>query len=261
LARTVKDARLDNRAARERLEPRKKPYYRAIEAGRHIGYYKGPRGGTWLARVGEAGSYREKKLGTADDVRDANGHDVLSFGQAQSAARDWFDQLAAGGPGEGAAVTVRNAVDSYIAERDKREAARQGRDKLSSAASTLRLHVLTDAKLADMQLADLTAAALKKWRNALKGSLSTRQRVTNDFKAALNGAAPSAAVRLAIKDGLAAPRSEVRHDEGTDIESKIISDEETRTVLKVIREAGMMTFSASALCWRRPGRGSAKSAA
>ena len=33
MARTVKDVRLESRAARERLEPRKKPYFRVIDTG------------------------------------------------------------------------------------------------------------------------------------------------------------------------------------------------------------------------------------
>jgi hypothetical protein len=50
MARTVQDANLGTRAGRGRLKARKKPYYRAIDQGRHLGYYKGARGGTWIAR-------------------------------------------------------------------------------------------------------------------------------------------------------------------------------------------------------------------
>ena len=109
MARTVKDVRLDSRAARERLEPRKKPYYRVIETGRHIGYYKGLRSGSWLARTFDGARYSEKKLGMADDVLDANGMDVLSFSQAQASARDWFDTQAQKAVGVGPAMTVRSA--------------------------------------------------------------------------------------------------------------------------------------------------------
>ena len=243
LARTVKDVRLESRAARERLKPRKKPYFRSIEAGRHVGYYKGQRGGSWLARMGGAGRYHEHRLGAADDVRDANGLDVLSFIQAQAAARDWFDELAREQDAKGgvATKTVRNVVESYIEARDAREAARQGRSVKSSAAHKLTLHVLANEELAGMELHRLTAHELRRWRAELPGTAASRQRISNDFKAALNEAAPSAAVRLAIKEGLASPKNEVHEpddDATAGIESKILTDDETRRLLKVIRELG-----------------------
>lgn len=241
MARTVRDVRLDSRASRERLEARKKPYYRAIEPGRHLGYYKGSRGGAWLARTNEAGRYQEKKIATADDIRDANGVDVLSFAQAQSAARKWFDELALAPEAAQSAVTVRSAVEGYIASRDTREKARQGRAVKSSASHKLELHVLGNANLADIAMVKLDASALKNWRKALPGTAASRQRITNDFKAALNRAAPNASVKLAIKDGLATPKDEAPDptgDDAADIESKILTDEETRRLLVAVRDAG-----------------------
>src|SRR5262245_7274909 len=95
MARTVRDSNLETRAARLRLPQRPKPYRRAIERGAHLQYYRGARGGAWGARwyVGE-GKYRETTFGAADDVLDADGVAVLSFRQAQEAARAWFAQQA-----------------------------------------------------------------------------------------------------------------------------------------------------------------------
>lgn len=240
MARTVKDVRLDSRAARERLAPRKKPYFRVIENGRHLGYYKGTRTGSWLARTYDGTKYAEKKLGTADDVLDANGSDVLTFSAAQAAARHWFDTLAlvqevsASGP----AVTVRSAIEEYVAARDGRESARQGRTVRSSAAHKLSFHVLAGAGLVDLEVSDLTTAKLQAWRKGLAGTAASRQRVTNDFKAALNRVAPSAVVRLAIKDGLATPKDDLPDapgNEAADIESKILTDDETRQFLEAVR--------------------------
>src|SRR5215471_21005921 len=79
MARTVKDANLQTRAAREKLPARKKPHWRTIDPERHIGYYKGARGGTWIARrYAGGGEYKEQRLGYADDRSDANGLDILS---------------------------------------------------------------------------------------------------------------------------------------------------------------------------------------
>lgn len=241
MARTVKDVRLDSRAARERLAPRKKPYYRTIETGRHLGYYKGLRTGSWLARTYDGARYAEKKLGLADDVLDANGHDVLSFSSAQAAARDWFESLALSAcaePSTGRA-TVRSAVEGYISVRDRRETARQGRSVRSSAAHKLALHVLSDGDLSALTVNELDAGTLQRWRAGLAGTAASRQRVTNDFKAALNLVAPNATVRLAIKDGLATPKHEAPDaagDEATDIESKILTDDGVRRFLRAVRE-------------------------
>ena len=243
MARTVKDVRLDSRAARERLAVRKKPYFRVIDTGRHLGYYKGLRTGSWLARTYDGTRYAEKKLGVADDVLDANGKDILSFSGAQAAAREWFEGLAIAKATEasGPTPTVQAVVEDYIAARDGREAVRQGRDVRSSAGHKLKLHVLADAGLADLDLAQLSADKLRTWRNGLSGTAASRQRVTNDFKAALNRAAPNATVRLAIKDGLATPKDEVPDavgDEASDIESKILSDNDVRRFLKAVRDGG-----------------------
>lgn len=61
MPRTVNDAPLTTRAARERLAVRHKPYWRAIEAGAAIGYRKGTTCGVWLARIADptaGGGYR-----------------------------------------------------------------------------------------------------------------------------------------------------------------------------------------------------------
>ena len=89
MARTLRDAKLDTRSARLRLAARREPYFRSLSDGLAIGYRRGAKGGTWIARhyTPEAGR-RFNALGTADDVTDADGVHVLTFRQAQEAARD-----------------------------------------------------------------------------------------------------------------------------------------------------------------------------
>src|SRR6185437_14057596 len=94
MARTVRDANLETRTARLRLAIRAEPYWRTINPGAHLGYYRGKRGGTWVARLYQDGRYRKSAIGTADDGSDADGVGVLSFAQAQAAARKWFAKLA-----------------------------------------------------------------------------------------------------------------------------------------------------------------------
>lgn len=255
MGRAVRDARLDKREARQKLAARREPYWRMISEGAHLGYYRGARVGKWVARYREAGSgsnYSKRTLGEADDVRDADGAGILSFRQADEAARAWFASLVEerAARSAGPSPTVKEAVDAYITGRDQRESARQGRKLRSSAAHKLSLHVLADAKLAGAKVADLSSEDLVAWRAGLSGSSASRQRITNDFKAALNSKAQSASVRQSIKDGLASPREEVAAGAAEDlasVESKILDDDQTRLLLEVIAKAGDEDFYAVCL--------------
>lgn len=82
-----------------------------------VGYSKGARGGVWRVRAYQGGSnpYRKGRLGTADDHADADGRDVLSYGQAVEAAIAWSKREPAE-PTTASAGTVKDAADEYIAE-------------------------------------------------------------------------------------------------------------------------------------------------
>ncbi len=91
MARTVRDASLETRTARLRLPIRTEPYWRGLEKGFALGYRRRASGGTWLARRRQAdGGYTEHRIGTTDDLQDADGLAVLDYGQAQKASREWW---------------------------------------------------------------------------------------------------------------------------------------------------------------------------
>ena len=91
MARTVRDTNLETRTARLRLRVRAEPYWRGLEMGFFLGYRRRGSGGTWLARRRrEGGGYAEHRIGTTDDLQDADGVAVLDYGQAQKAARTWW---------------------------------------------------------------------------------------------------------------------------------------------------------------------------
>ena len=164
MARTVRDTTLDTRTARGRLEVRKKPYWRLIDQGCHLGYYKGKRGGAWTARyfLG-AGRYAEQKLGTADDTRDADGVDVLSFKQAQDAARNWFSEQARAAAGLGRVdgpYTVSDAIEDYLTDYQRR-----GGKAVKDART--RAEALILPALGTIELDKLTPAHFMDWRASL----------------------------------------------------------------------------------------------
>src|SRR5215470_15070292 len=82
MARTVRDTNLETRTARARLKARGEPYWRAIDRGAHLGYYRGARGGSWIARLYREGRYQKHDLGRADDVTDGDGLHVLDYSHA-----------------------------------------------------------------------------------------------------------------------------------------------------------------------------------
>lgn len=117
MARTVRDAKIESPNARLKLAVRHEAYWRTIDEGMHLGYRKGKRKGSWLARFrSDGGGYLKTVLGMADDILDADGVAVLSFSQAQEKARKWFsDQI---GLETGAGVRpggyrVRDAMTDY----------------------------------------------------------------------------------------------------------------------------------------------------
>src|SRR6516225_5431771 len=92
MARTVRNPKIDTRTARLRLSVRREPYWTVVSAGCALGYRRGAKGGTWIAKFRDEGGNRHlEALGAADDAREADELTVFSFAQAQAKARDWFE--------------------------------------------------------------------------------------------------------------------------------------------------------------------------
>jgi integrase len=227
-----------------------------IERGLHLGYRKLTRGGgTWVARH-YAGNqkYQVESLGIADDLSDADGN-VLTYWQAQYEARKRLAARTKSGEGTSTApATVRAVVESYIAERDERESKRRGRAVRSDAGQRLQRYVLGQkqrgkqaptppAAIAEKMLHELAESDLLKWRKRLPGSLkaTSRQRLVNDLRAALNGGYREYRNSLpgifptVVKLGL---KSE---DAGDDAEpmardNQILPDEQVSEILRAARD-------------------------
>jgi integrase len=164
MARTVRDANLETRTARLRLAIRAEPYWRTIDPGAHLGYYRGKRGGSWVARLYQEGRYRKTAVGTADDASDADGLAILSFAQAQAAARNWFAKLArdAAGiePTAAGPYRVRDALSDYLADYKRR-----GGKALAATRVAANAHILPT--LGDARLEQLTAGRIREWHFGL----------------------------------------------------------------------------------------------
>jgi integrase len=125
MARTVRNPKIDTRSARTKLPERREPYWTVISEGCALGYRRGTKGGTWIARFrDEQCRQHYEALGAADDARDPDGLTVFNFAQAQAKARDWF-KLKATEQASGFApldrpCTVADAVADYLADYKRR---------------------------------------------------------------------------------------------------------------------------------------------
>lgn len=164
MPRKLRDSSTDTRTAREKLKPNKKPYYRLVVTGCHIGYYKGSKDGSWIARRlnSNTGKYEEHKLGVADDKSDADGIHVLSFSQALEAADKWFKQKIREEVGHTAvgSYTVQHALIDYVQNYTNR-----GGKALKELNYQIDSIILPS--LSNLKIEQLTTKRLREWHNKL----------------------------------------------------------------------------------------------
>lgn len=199
MAKPLEEAEIQTRTARKRLAPGL--YWRAVDTGVHLGYRRAAgSGGVWLVRWRHQAGYRRETLGDADDEI-ATG--TLSFEAAAKKARETVERVRREIEAEatGPVATVTTAVEEYVMVRDARDSRRAGRSVRSDAARRLAKYVtgraavggrkaIEPSPLAMVKLHELTERDLLRWREGLPADIkaTTRQRLFNDFKAALNAA-------------------------------------------------------------------------
>jgi integrase len=164
MARTVRDTNLETRSARLRLHIRAEPYWRSLEKGLFLGYRRRASGGTWLARRRSAnGLYVEERMGTADDLQDADGLTVLDYRQAQNQARVWWrnkQRQEEGHETRQGPFTVANAVTDYLTAFERR-----GGKSVYATRRAAATHILPT--LGATLVSKLTAKKIEDWHQSL----------------------------------------------------------------------------------------------
>ena len=164
MARTVRDANLETRSARLRLPIRPEPYWRGLEKGFALGYRRRGRGGTWLARRRQAdGGYGEHRIGSTDDLQDAEGVVILDYGQAQRAAREWWRaevRREEGHDTRQGPLTVADAVADYLKAYERR-----GGKAVYETERAAETHILP--ALGSTTAGKLTARKITDWHHGL----------------------------------------------------------------------------------------------
>jgi integrase len=179
MARKHRHSGLETRTARLKLAIRRRPYP-GPSLGRGIAllYRRNRTNGSWVLKASDGhGAYWTKRVAEADDFDDSDGKGVLTFFEAQDAAK----KLARGEGGTPATapLTVSEALTDYQSDLESRGANAYN-------AQSARRH-LTPVLLAK-PVALLTTRELKHWRDSLltKGlKPSTVNRIARCLAAAL----------------------------------------------------------------------------
>lgn len=158
MARTVRDANLETRTARQKLAARGKPYWRTLEPGQlHLGYRKAAKGaGKWVARyyVGQR-NYVTETLANADDFSDADGVAVLDFRQAQEMARERSVARVHADAGKTGPLTVADVMKDYLEFMEG--------NRKSAADARYRSEAFIEPVLGHVEVRALTAQKIRHW--------------------------------------------------------------------------------------------------
>lgn len=193
--------KIDTVSARDRLEPRRDPYWHRLSKGSYLGYRKmSPgAGGTWSARMLDESTGKQKRhpLGDFGDRPDSE-----RFDAAMKAATAWFRHRDAGGSTE--VLTVGEACKRFV-----KKARDEGRESGAvDLEGRFRRWVESDPKLNKTPVMKLTPGMLSDWRNKLvktpamlqdKTKKATKPRAASSINREM--AALKAALNLALEDG------------------------------------------------------------
>jgi len=182
MSRTPREVNLSTRAARERLKPSGKPYYRSLDQGLHLGYRKGVRGAAWVTRWYIGGEvYKVESLeGRPDDVLDADGVTVLTWSQAQAEARKLFGRRVREAAGLEAdqrkgPYTIRDAIADYLDWL--------ARHRKTTRDSKYRAEALILPDLGDVNVDRLSATRLRQWHEGLAAAPARLRRSADQVAA------------------------------------------------------------------------------
>ena len=128
-----------------------------------MGYRRlaGGKAGTWIARHYEPAEGRKyQSLGAADDMLTADGVGTLTWAQAQARAQKWWQSIERDTGRVVEPVTVREAMDAYLADYRAR-----GGKAEAAMLTTIKAHILP--ALGDVEVARLTFARIREWHRAV----------------------------------------------------------------------------------------------
>lgn len=161
MGRSIRSAKLDTPTARRSLKVDKNPYWERLGQNEFFGYRKGKRTGSWVARVRLPNNkFKFQKIGAADDHREADGAEVLTFYQAQAKAKEWCQQVWRMQKGYGLDFyTVDQVLDEYLDYLKTH--------KKSAKRAEYSIKTFISPQFGPQKASDLTSHAIRDWLKSL----------------------------------------------------------------------------------------------
>ncbi|UWM76635.1 hypothetical protein N1937_05190 [Rhizobium sp. WSM4643] len=236
-------SKIDTVAKRNKLPIAKKPVWERLAPGVFLGYRKSPETRKWLVRYhdpdapkGASNPYKVQVFANADDAH--VDEEALSFKHASVKALTLAEAANVPSAKNALPLTVRRAVEEYIAGRNARDRKHKGRENIRSDADTrLTRHVLSDMDLSDTKLKDTTPERLLEWLSNVPLKVATKKRLAGDFKAALRLAGSKYAKFLpATWKAEISGALTVKNDELNGRAIQVLADDEIRAALRAAKE-------------------------
>jgi integrase len=167
-------ATITNKTAREKLVPRREPYWLVLGKGQAVGFRRMGRD-TWVARFRTPDLKQHyHALGDAADT---------DYPKAKLAAEAWFAQMAGGARRAPVRGTVRDALEGYIADLRK-----HGRESAADENEARFKLTIYDERIASQRLDRVTREDFDAWRDGLRQGRQNRSvnRQVRGVAAALN---------------------------------------------------------------------------
>ncbi|GAB7526668.1 tyrosine-type recombinase/integrase [Paraburkholderia sp. 2C] len=182
-----------SKTARDKLPPRREPYFARVQSGLYVGFRKLSEGdGTWIARRrNEAGKQEYKALGT-----------LPSFDDAVKATLEWSTAADAGVSTK--STTVKDACEHYV----KHLGLHKGASSKSDAEGRFK-RLVYDNKIGRIDLSKLRTSHMKDWLAEQISEIEESAEDEDDLRRAKdsanrNLASLKAALNLALHDRLVA---------------------------------------------------------
>ncbi|MFM0619428.1 tyrosine-type recombinase/integrase [Paraburkholderia nemoris] len=184
---------ITTKTARDKLAPRREPYFARVQSGLYVGFRKLAEGeGTWIARRrAETGKQEYRALGT-----------FANYDDAAKATLEWANSLDAGVSPK--STTVKDACDHYV----KHLGLHKGSASKADAEGRFK-RLVYDDKIAKIDLSKLRTSHLKDWLANQIDTIEESAEDEDDLRRAKdsanrNLASLKAALNLALHDRLVA---------------------------------------------------------
>jgi integrase len=228
-------ADLSRKRERERLKPRREPYWMRLSKGQYLGYRRGA--DTWIVRIRDrAGQQHYCALPSA-----------TNYDEAKKLAEKWIWQVGKAPDRKAIRGTVKDALETYLDWlRD------QGRKSTAKNAVPKFRQVVWNDELANVPLHQLTREDFREWRDRLREGRLPRSinRIVRDVQAGLNRALVEGHVGDPMAWKLDPLADEV--DEGGET-AVMLAPSQRKALIKATSDAAGQFYRGLELTGARPG--------